>query len=276
MINGSIINNLLKSILGTKNPINTDSRTNNVGYICLGYEITKTADNDIETFIEPDDIIENSGYHRYLIGAYDYNSGTTSRLANKVEVQGGEAYNTDTLYFDEALKDWTTDERKIRYFGIANSATATPIAYGYIINDQGEHITLDVKQGQVPIIRKEQLQLSIQDLEDLPTKDYFAKVSYQAEGAPTPTILYKLKLKTTNIEKVVNNILYTQVVITNLEVINEQGVVTVVTLNEGDVLFIANIRQIVDQETLVNFYDNNLTIYPEVKIQVFSTDPDQE
>jgi len=250
MINASIVNTLLKVILGQTYPLGSDYRTSNRAYICLGSSITFTESGDIQHMEEPS---AASGYSRYLIGAYSY-EGNPGSLVNKCSVTNGEAYNTDTLYFDEAKEDWPT----IYYFGIANGLNSEPVAYGYIVDDNGVRTTLSVRNGQVPIIRKNQLQLAIQDLETVPSTKYNFDAYFEEL-----THIYTGTIKTTNIVKSQNSVLYSQVIITDLN----PDAISQTTLEEGQILFIPALQQSVDEDIKVQIYDNNLNpIAAKIKI----------
>lgn len=80
---------------------------------------------------------------------------------NKVEIDGYEvvpAYvtNLSPIQFDEATEDWT-----IVGFGIfPDNTSPTPFLYGEVIGEDGKN-TIVIKQGNVPIIRRGSLKISL-------------------------------------------------------------------------------------------------------------------
>ncbi len=255
MINSSIKTNFLNLLVG-----NASSMSGSFGtaYICLGYDVLEDpVTGDISRFDEP-----TAGYHRYLIG----NSGQS--LTQKISVTRGVATNKDTLYFDEAEADWTTEDHKLKYFGIASSDDSLPFAYGHIVDQSGTPIELEVKIHQVPIIKAGQLTLAITDKEELPVKTYYIKVFTETAGSYTQ--IAKMTVKTTA------RYIYQkyQVAATALTVFESYTV----DLNVGESYLIENLPQIVDNpepEQYVDLYRNN-NIKTDYKILVFSEDPEQE
>lgn len=116
------------------------------------------------TFVEPTDSV----YRRVDLTAksritneYFLTEAKTDTDENKIEVDGYEvkpAYitNLSPIQFDEAQEDWN-----IVGFAIFDTETSrTPILYGPVEGEDGESEIL-VKQGNVPIIRKNFLKISL-------------------------------------------------------------------------------------------------------------------
>lgn len=266
MINSSLITNLLKAILGQTYPLGSSSG-NNQAYICLGYSVSLGSNGDISSFEEP---AANLGYKRYLIGAYQ-STGNIGTLVNKCSIANGQATNTDTLYFDEALADWTEEGHKLKYFGIANSASGTPVAYGYIVDplNPNVHTELEVKAHQVPIIRQSQLQLSIKDLTEIPTEDYTLTISYFDATSGQDVQIYTAKATTTAIGVTKNNVLYSQVVLTEVTQVQQSTLSPVpVTFDQGQVIYIQTLAQVADKGTLVPVLDASQLTMTNVKVMV--------
>ena len=77
------------------------------------------------------------------------------------------AKNNSTIYFDEATADWTGPEgaTRIPYYVLCASNTIGEVgfAYGEILDDYGNPTSIEVKEGQLPIIRKDKLQVSLNE-----------------------------------------------------------------------------------------------------------------
>lgn len=257
MINGSIKNDFLALLVGNSNQMITGG----MAYICLGYDVATDANDNITRFDEP-----TQGYSRYMIGYYNQS------YTKKIDIAGGVASNKDTLYFDEAEADWTTEDHKLKYFGIAFSETGLPIAYGHIIDPSTQQPTeLSVLAHQVPIIKKGQLTLSITDKEELPFDTYYVKVFKIIEDVQQViTEVGKMVVKTT--ARYISN--KDQVAAIAVESISPY----VVNLSVGENYLIQNIKQIADNpipDQYVTLYNNDNTA-TEYKILVYTTDPDQE
>jgi len=257
MINTNIKNNFLNLLVGNANSM---SGVGSTAYICLAYDVQVDGNGNISRFDEP-----TKGYSRYLIGNY------SQSLTQKITVNSGVASNKDTLYFDEAEADWTTADHKLKYFGIANSNSSSvlPFAYGHIVDPEtGDPIELDVRIHQVPIIKKNQLTLSITDAEELPTKTYYINLYSQISGIYTK--VGKMVVKTTS-RFISNKYQVAAISITPIESY-------IIDLNVGESYLIENLPQIVDNpepEQYVTLYNNN-NVATDYKILVFSEDPDQE
>ena len=83
------------------------------------------------------------------------------QLTGMATPSGGQVTNDQTIYFPEATGEgWGT----CLYFCLFNSATASAAssltAYGQITDGQG-HTGITITGGQVPLIRPEQLTLSL-------------------------------------------------------------------------------------------------------------------
>lgn len=93
------------------------------------------------------------GYQRY---AYSYALNTT--VQDTIV-----AYNTNTIYFDEATADWTGDA-PLKYFGLCENKTSTNcFAYGELLDGDGNPTTILVNKGQLPIIRKNMLKIQFSE-----------------------------------------------------------------------------------------------------------------
>ena len=128
--------------------------TNSSGYFSEGGEPSTTA-----------------GYTRYR---YSYNI-TTDTTNNTVT-----AINNATIYFDEATADWTTGSEKLRYFALCESSEAgsnSYIAYGELLDSDGNPTEITVTTGQLPIIRKNMLKVQFGENES-PKYNVNLKVTY--------------------------------------------------------------------------------------------------
>lgn len=248
MINASKIKILLQSILGQIAPLGSGFTTINEAYLCLGYNVTINTSGDISSFEEPE---AEKGYKRYLIGS-STNDIHPEVLVDKCVINKNQAYNIDTIYFDTALADWTTESKTIKYFGIANSINGLPVAYGYLVNGNDQPIELQIKKDQTAIIRPEQLKLAIDDLNPLPTKTYYMDIKSNDD-----TEIYSGIIKSTTIANMVDNINYSQVIILDLFERDPEAK-SYININSGDILFIPSLNIIVDTDVWVNFYTNTM------------------
>lgn len=117
-----------------------------------------------DTFREPTDSV----YRRVdltqksrITGNYFLTDAKTDSEENKIEVDGYEvkpAYvtNLSPIQFDEAQEDW-----HIVGFAIFDTASSkTPILYGQVEGEDGSN-TIVIQKGNVPIIRKGSLKISL-------------------------------------------------------------------------------------------------------------------
>ena len=93
------------------------------------------------------------GYQRYVY-SYALDTSVQDTIV---------AYNTNTIYFDEATADWTSDAA-LKYFGLCESKTSTNcFAYGELLDGDGNPTTILVNKGQLPIIRKNMLKIQFSE-----------------------------------------------------------------------------------------------------------------
>ena len=156
MINQSAKSAFLKIIGGVDSVSITKSN-----YIALAYDVV-TATGEISEVPETKvigGVSKSTGYKRYAI---------SGRVTYKSE--GSYVTNSETLYFSEALTDWTgnTDNDQIKYFALMYSNSSTnksAIAWGEITDQYGNPIALSVKAEQLPIIRANQLRITLKEVE---------------------------------------------------------------------------------------------------------------
>lgn len=138
-----------------------------VGSLCpncfLG--LLTAAPNDTETsttFSEVPTEIEGvlTGYERTFIGEYEQGSTHDNKMT--VEIVEGEvvATNNSSIFCGECINgNWGT----ATYFGLFNGKNSNDlVAWGQILDSEGEPTTLQPQAGEVPVIRVGQLKITIE------------------------------------------------------------------------------------------------------------------
>ncbi len=103
----------------------------------------------------------STGYKRYPIGQY-------AAGGNNLEVKSvdNEIYitNKSTIYFDEATADW---KEKAKFFVLTTGGSAgsnDAVAWGEIVDSDGNPKDITVLKEQLPIIRAGQLKISLSEV----------------------------------------------------------------------------------------------------------------
>jgi hypothetical protein len=145
MICRAYLQKLMKTLLGN------GSSSSFTPYIAL-FKLDPTL-NSSGYYVMSGEPETSKGYQRYV---YSYTFDTT--VQDTIV-----AYNTNTIYFDEATADWTSDAA-LKYFGLCESSTASNcFAYGELLDGDGNPTTILVNKGQLPIIRKNMLKIQFSE-----------------------------------------------------------------------------------------------------------------
>lgn len=184
MIKQELKQNFLANLLGMSNKTARGYSYSSYGsvtaYVALATNVSTTSAGVIQIY-EPygSGITEGkTGYKRYQIGS------SANTEANKMEIKDLVATNTDTLYFDEALADWGAP---IKFFAIVSGSTCTgaimtdALAYGEIVDEDGNPTEITVYKNQLPILRKGQLRVSLTETE---ATQYTVHFELNGKGTP--------------------------------------------------------------------------------------------
>lgn len=124
-------------------------------YVALSFSKPTLDAQGYFVFDEPQ---ASAGYQRYEFNpTIDYDDIKLSVIAK----------NNSTIYFDEATADWIGPEgaTRIPYYVLCASKNIGGVgfAYGEILDDYGNPASIEVKEGQLPIIRKAKLQVNLNE-----------------------------------------------------------------------------------------------------------------
>lgn len=148
-------------------------------YVALSFTQPTLQSDGFYTFDEPQ---ADAGYSRYS-------------FTPTITIENNNVYarNNATIYFDEATADWHGDggETQLLYYVLCTSSSelGTGFAYGEILDDNGNPTSITVEEGQLPIIRKNKLEVNLNET---------IQVKYQVEYS-FPTGCPYSKSATTNL-----------------------------------------------------------------------------
>lgn len=159
MLSKSTKNTILRQLLGQTN--STVASTCYLGL--LHAEPTEDATGvhyDEATSITSGGI--ETGYERTMLG-------TANQSATyKMNIEDGEALNKDVIYLAECLESEEAGYPEhpwgeCTYFGLFTAKTnGTLLAWGRLLDKNGDPVTINPTWNQIPVIRKEQLEITIE------------------------------------------------------------------------------------------------------------------
>lgn len=158
MISTSVKNSILNAMLGKTNSISIASEC------WLGLLTSAPASEAATEYAEVQSVTSgvDNGYARTQLGA------ANSQSSQKMTVNGGVATNQDAIFLCECLEHTGVADYPLNpwgtatHFGIFTAKTGgSLIAWGKILNAAKEEAPITAEAGQIPVIRKNQLEISI-------------------------------------------------------------------------------------------------------------------
>lgn len=104
--------------------------------------------------------VTGTGYARSFLNEYNSGSVDTDKISIKIEDGKIIAKNDDTIFIAECEEaNWDT----ATYFGLFSAKTdGNLMAWGQILDSEGQAASITPTAGQIPVIRKDQLKITLE------------------------------------------------------------------------------------------------------------------